>query len=37
MRGATVGEANSRTDGTRLRTEQRLEVGELGSWQPACG
>jgi hypothetical protein len=37
MRGATVGEANSRTDGTQLRTEQRLEVGELGSWQPACG
>jgi hypothetical protein len=36
-RGATVGEANSRTGGTRLRTEQRLEVGELGSWQPACG
>jgi len=37
MRGATGGEANSRTDGTRLRTEQSLEVGELGSWQPACG
>ena len=37
MRGATVGEANSRTDGTRLRTEQGLEVEELGSWQPACG
>lgn len=37
MRGATGGEANSRTDGTRLRTEQRLEVEELGLRQPACG
>jgi hypothetical protein len=37
MRGATGGEANSRTDGTRLCTEQSLEVEELGLRQPACG